>query len=369
MFIGPGDGVLACGCGNTLIEGYEPARFLAIGIQCEQCGAVTETPGLAAGARPPFAVVIAEAAAEPRVSVTTLPPSAYVIGRGEMDRITALLLPRTPDDNVYLMSAPLLDHVAAEFARLQGADLPVFDVVPGDDFAGMREHALGWAVSHVRRRLAAEAWSCRDSAATSAAVVNIAGFLHFVRTWGHHPLFAAMAATAGDRGFSLHGLAAFAAAHCLSLQGNRIGFPEPEGFPGRIEHFYVATGPTETVTVLTDVFDRFEHPYGRARDAAGLRAAVMDVVFALAGRINLKHPGLLLLSPGLALDGFDEALIEAVKAAVQAVGRKNRGLMAVAPMVLRMQAMADRHALRFGYGIFPVENRYYQGDGLVQAGG
>jgi hypothetical protein len=71
----------------------------------------------------------------------------------------------------------------------------------------------------------------------------------------------------------------------------------------------------------------------------------------------------------VALGGFDEALIEAVTAAVQSIGRKNRGLMAVAPIVLRMQGMPDPHAVRFGYGLFPVPNRHYRGEGFTAAPG
>ena len=76
----------------------------------------------------------------------------------------------------------------------------------------------------------------------------------------------------------------------------------------------------------------------------------------------------MLLSPGLALLGFDEALIEAMKDAVQAVGRKNRGLMAVALIALRIQPMPDPHAVRFGYVLFPVGNRHYSGNNLIQVG-
>jgi hypothetical protein len=144
-----------------------------------------------------------------------------------------------------------------------------------------------------------------------------------------------------------------------------VGFPTPTGFPGRIDHVLVGTGPAEMIVVQTEVFDRFEYPYGQPWDAASLRAAVSAVVLAAQGRINLKNPGLLLLSPGVVLGGFDEALIEAVKVAVLSAGRKNRGLMAVAPMVLRMQGMADPHALRFGYGLFPVLNRHYRGETIV----
>jgi hypothetical protein len=367
VFIGSGTGTLACPCGQTLIEGYDPPRFLAIGLQCGRCAAVTATPGLPQGTSPPFAVVVAEPIAEPRTSTTTLPPSAYVIGRVEYDRIATLYAPKTPEDSVYQITPALLDYVAAAFERCFETPLP--DVAPAadDPFAGIREHALGWAVAHLRGRMRAESWACRDSAATSAAATHVAGFLHFLRTWSHHPLFPAMAATAAERGFSLHGLAPFAAAHCLTMQGNRVGFPTPSGFPGRIEHLLVATGPTETVTGHVEVFDRFEYPYGQPWDAAGLRAAVSDIVLASQSRINLKNPGLLLLSPGVALGNFDETLIQAVQAAVQAVGRKNRGLMAVAPMVLRMQGLPDPHALRFGYGLFPVLNRHYRGESIAGA--
>ena len=105
-----------------------------------------------------------------------------------------------------------------------------------------------------------------------------------------------------------------------------------------------------------------KYPFGQAWDEASLRSAVADRIGAMQGRINLRHPGVLVLSPGTALAGFDEALIEAVKASVQALGRKNRGLMAVAPIVLRLQALPDRHAIRFGYGFFPIANRHYRGD-------
>jgi hypothetical protein len=37
--------------------------------------------------------------------------------------------------------------------------------------------------------------------------------------------------------------------------------------------------------------------------------------------------------------------------------------------VLRLQALADPHAVRFGYGFFPIANRHYRGDSLLQFGG
>lgn len=362
VFIGSGAGTLACACGQTLIGGYDPAAFLGVSIRCGHCAAVTTTPGLAPGGNPPSAVVIAEPVAEPRIVTTTLPPHVYVVGRAEYDRIAELFRPQTPKDNLYPISAALLDEAAEAYGHWLGTPLPDGD---GGPFAAMTRHALAGAVAHLRVRLRADVWSSRELAETSAAATNVAAFLHFVRTWSHHPLFPAMAATAGERGFSLHGLAPFAAAHCLTMQGNRIGFPTD--VPGRIDHLYVAAGPADRVIAHPEVFDRFEHPHGRPWDAASLQAAVLEVVERSQGRINLKNPGILLLSPGVALGGYDEALIRACQAAIQSAGRKNCGLMAVAPIVLRMQDTPDPHAIRFGYGLFPVANRHYRGEVIAGA--
>jgi hypothetical protein len=368
ILIGSGPGTLACSCGNPLIQGFDEARFLAIGIQCARCSAVTTTARLPEGKLPPRSAIVAAPSAEPRMTAMTVPPDITVVGQDEMGRLRALFQPASPD-NTYVVSDALLDAVVAAFERHAGGGLPGLGAGVSDDpFAGLREHALGWAVRHLRGRLQSGPWACVENAPTANAVIHVTGFLHFVATWSRHPLFPAMLATAGDRGFSLHGLAPFAAAHCLTMMGNRISFPEPVGYPGRIEGFSVATGPNDTVGVRVEVFDRFEFPFGRAWDPVGLRAAVSDVLAAAQGRINLRNPGVLALSPGTALAGFDEALIEAIKSSVQELGRKNRGLMAVAPIVLRLQALADTHSIRFGYGFFPIANRHYRGDVLPQMG-
>ena len=368
MLAGAGSDVLSCPCGNALIAGFRPAQFLGIGIQCARCGAVTTTAPLLAGKMLPAALITAEPSTEPRTSLMTVPAHVAVVGRSEMGRLEMLFRPVTPPDSTYQISTALLDQTATTYERHLGHPLPEIETDTADVFAGLRSHALAWAVRHLRSRIQDGSWACTESEPTSNAVVHVAGFLHFVATWSRHPLFPVMAATAGDRGFSLHGLALFAAAHSLAMMGNRIGFQEPNGYPGRITGFDLATGATDVVTVQLDVFDRFEFPFGRKWDQASLLAAVPDVVSAARGRINLRNPGLLLLSPGSALAGFDEALIEAVKVAMQALGRKNRGLMAVAPIVLRMQAMPDPHTLRFGYGVFPVPNRHFSGDSPEKMG-
>jgi hypothetical protein len=363
---GSGTDVLSCACGNHLIEGYRTAQFLAIGIQCGRCGAVTATQSLPANELPPSGVIVAEPSQEPRSGSMTVPDGVAVIGRAERDRLAVLLRPATPDSWIYRISAALLDDAEAAFVRHTGEPLPQPDTGPTERFAGLRDHALGWSVRHLRGRLASGAWSCAEDAPTANAVTHVAGFLHFVATWSHHPLFPAMAATAGGKGFSLHGLAPFAAAHALAMMGNRISFPAPAGHPGRVEGFAIGAGGGENVAVHVEVFDRFEFPFGQKWEQASLRTAVSELLAAAQGRINLRHPGVLLLSPGTVLGGFDQALIEAIKSSLQSLGRKNRGLLAAGPIVLRLQTQPDPHVVRFGYGLFPIENRHFMGDTQIQ---
>jgi hypothetical protein len=361
ILAGVGSKTLACQCGNTLITGYGPDRVLGVGLQCSRCGTVTTTAPLPEGAIPPSAAIVAEPSPEPRMVAMTVPAGVAVVGRAEMDRLGALYRPATPANNTYRMSPETLDEAAAAYERHLGVPLPAITAHSGEPFRGLREHALGWAIEQLRAAMRDASWVGIQNDLTAIAALHVAGFLHFVATWSHHPLFPAMAATAADRGCSLHGLAPFAAAHCVNMMGNRIIFPTPQGYPGRIEGFGLLSGPSDVIPVHTDVFDRFEFPFGITWDQASLRAGVSAVIEAAQGRINLRHPGLLLLSPGIALAGYDGALNQAVEAAMLSLGRKNRGLMAVATVMLRQQTTPDPAAVRFGYGFFPVTNRRYQG--------
>ena len=367
VLLGAGGDALRCGCGNLLIEGFDPAQFLGVGIRCGRCGSVTTSPPLAEGRMLPAFVSTAEPSAEPRARAMKVPPRVALVGRAEMERLAPLFRPATPDPT-YRFSPGLLDQAEAAFERHVGGALPAVAADPANPFTGLGDHALAWSVRHLRAGMRDASWAAMADAPTANAVDHVAGFLHFVATWSRHPLFPAMAATVGDRGCSLHGLAPFAAAHALALMGNRVGFDEPAGYPARVDGFNLAVGGTETVGVHLEVFDRFEYPFGPAWDPPALRAAVLEMVAAAQRRINLRNRGVLLLSPGSALPGYDEALIEAVQAAMQALGRKNRGLMAVAPIVLRLQAVADPRSVRFGYGLFPVVNRHYGGDAVLQGG-
>ena len=361
VLAGAGTGTLSCLCGNTLVTGYDPGFIIAVGIQCARCSAVTTTQPLPDRAMLPSAVIMADPSATPRTDAMTVPPGVTVIGRAEIERLRVLFRPVTPPGNIYRFSTERLDEAVAAYEYHAGTTLPVIEAEPGDPFRGLPVHALAWAIGHLRIRMRAESWACTEDQPTAAAALLVAGFLHFVATWAHHPHFPAMVATAAEHGCSLHGLAPYAAAHVLTIMGNLTSFPAPTGYPGRIEGLNLVTGPAETLPVEVDIFDRFEYPFGRRWDHARLRSAVAETIGAVQRRVNLRNPGLFLLSPGIALAGYDEALIQAINHAMLTLGRKNRGLMAVASIVLRLLPTPDPHAIQFGYGLFPVANRHYRG--------
>ncbi|HEY1411957.1 MAG TPA: hypothetical protein VGF36_07440 [Rhodopila sp.] len=187
ILIGAGVGTLTCSCGGVLVNGYDPERFLAIGIQCGRCGTVTTTPGLVDGGLPPRSAIIAGPTAEPRATAMTVPAGVSVVGQAEMARLRALFEPASPDP-IYRISASLLDETAAAFEQHTGA--PLSD-----------GHPLGAALRHMRERMQAGSWACMDDSATAIAVTQLTGFLHFLATWARHPLLPAMVATAGERQF------------------------------------------------------------------------------------------------------------------------------------------------------------------------
>ena len=273
-----------------------------------------------------------------------------------------------PPDGTYRITPALLDEAEAVFRTHMGEPLPSIQASASDPFHGLRVHALGWAVGQLRGRFGAEPRLDMEHAPTAHAALHVVGFLHFAATWSGHGLFPSMAATAGDRGFSLHGLAPFAAAHCLTMMGNQIVFPEPQAARGRIGIFHMNTnaGPA---AVHCQAFERFNYPFGRRWDRASLRAALNDVISEARSRINLRNPGALILSPGAAPSGFDDALHDAIREVMPVQGRGNRGLMTVATVFLRLKARPAPQTVQFAYGCFPAVNRHYRLDPSARTGG
>jgi hypothetical protein len=346
---GSGSGQFSCECGQSLlIAGYEPRNFLGIAIQCAACGRVSETPGLPDGAQPPSNVTLVERGAEnPPRTVTN---DAVLISREEMERLVAFYQPRATGADPHVISDALLDEVEVQQHNWTNDPL---DPSP----RGYKSNPLAWAVVHFRERLRDTEWTSFADSSDSTAAAVIAAFRDLVASWGHHPLFGAMIATAAAQGYSLHAMAMFGAAKSLTSAGNQIAFVPTAGPNPRIASFQLLLGPQEQMSVVVNRFDRFEWPDGVEATPQAIRSAAIEAMASVQGSINRLHPGMLVLSPGAVEGKADQLFIDNIFAAIGSHGKRHRGLAAMAVIAPKVLPTGRHREVRFGYSFYPIPNR------------
>ena len=372
--IGEGTEDLVCSCGQAiLVKGYIPRNLLAIDLHCGACGQVTTTPGLADTENPPAAAYIPERREIPLGRPAEVGRLAALISQEEMDRLSALYLPRDPGSNPIQISLAMLDEIAADYDRItNGAMARHLDAIaragisPG---AGMREYGLAWAIHFLRTRVSDPGWSCGQDDASGVATTIAAAFRFFQLCWSHHPRFAAMeAALAGER-FSPNAMARFGVAKGLSDAGNRVGFVVPEPGAARpLIGFYVAIGPDQRQDVTVEAFDRFSWPDGRQAEPVPMFNAVIERMDASRGRINPRHPGMLILSISAVWSDFDQLIANIMQAALHKHGRRYRGLTALGVILPKFRPADRPDSVHFGYNFYPFANRHHGTGGIMRAG-
>ncbi|HBK09236.1 MAG TPA: hypothetical protein DDZ81_25820 [Acetobacteraceae bacterium] len=297
---------------------------------------------------PSLARSLAESEGQARSTGVALPAYLVAAGHHEIERIAASYRPVAPSSDPYRVSESLLDRAIGLSAGYMGA---AATSVENAEVSGQT-----WlsAMEHLRTRMRDPAWHCLESEATTASVTRLASLLHFHATWSMHPLFPAMMASAAEAGFSLDGFAPFAAAHCLSMLGNGTYFQPPTGPAARIGCFDIATGPENVATVHITCLD---FPPERRKNP---RDMVADRIEAACGRINARHPGLVVLSAGAAPAELDTVVADALRNALNNQARKNQGLMAVALLALRLQPTRDPREVHLRYGFLPIQNQHFR---------
>ncbi len=371
VFIGQGNGALTCRCGQSeLVRGYDPRAFLAVDFQCAACGAITTTPGLSALATPPTSIIPLERIGETSAHGTPIQAGAVLAGREEIDRLTMLYQPRQQPTPEMTVSAAFLDAMEADYDRLTGGLLAehtaALNAADGGVAPGLKTHALLWALRTLRTDLGQPGWSCAGTDAYAVATAHIGAFRYFTDCWSHHPLFPMMAKAAADTGFSLHGLAPYAAAKALADSGNRVGFSVPQDGSERVRDFHIAIGPNERMACVIDVFDRFEWPNTPLPSAATVHAAVRERLEASKARVNLKHPGMLILSPGPFDTSLDQPTVDAIIDLMRTQGRRYRGLSGMGIILAKVKASWQPDTVAFGYTFYPWPNPRYTGAGVTQ---
>lgn len=358
VLFGSGPETLDCACGaSVLVRGYRPGTLLAIGIQCFRCGDVTTTRGLPDGAVLPQALRAIPPAATALPGSIALPDGLALAAEAEIARVDALTRPAEPPRETLTIGPETIAESLAAYDRLTDRLDEHRDAVlrRSNPAAWLPQYPLAWALTCLQDRSGQSGWSWFASHADSAAVAHLGAFRHFLACWSRHPLFPAMAAGAAAEGFSLHALAVFAAAKCLADSGNRVAFAMPPA-NGRMRGFSLGPADAEGVAATVQRIVQFEWPHGRSSEPAAIRTAVVDALVAAQGQVNLRRPGIVLLSPGAAPANFDQPVVDAMNAVLRAQGRRHRGVTAAAAILPKLLGTPRPDQVGFGWSFYPIAN-------------
>lgn len=292
--------------------------------------------------------LLAESEGEARAAGVAIPAYLATAGHHEIRRITASYQPVEPPGTPYKVSESLIDRGVGLYAGFGRAGYL--------GAAGEGGDGRTWlpAMEYLRSRMQDPAWHCLENEATASAITRLTSLLHFHATWAAHPLFPAMVASVAEADFSLDGFAPFAAAHCLSMLGSRIYFQPPSRPGDGIRRFEVASSPDNVATVHVTNLDLAAVRRKSPRDTVGERVA------AACARIDARHPGLVVLSAGSAPGELDALVADGLRDALINQARKNRGLMAVAFLALRLLPTSEPREVLLRYGFLPIPNQQFR---------
>ena len=358
VLFGTGPGTLDCTCGaSVLVRGYRPGTLLAISIQCFRCGSVTTTRGLPDGAVLPVGLRAVPRVATALPEPLSLPDGLVLACEAEIARVDALARPADPPFEQLVITPDTVVEALAAYDRLTGQLDAHREAVRrrGNPDAWMPQHPLAWALTWLQARSGQPNWSWFATHAHAVAGSHLGSFRHFIACWSRHPQFPAMTASAAAEGFSLHALAVFAAAKCLVDSGNRVAFAWPRN-EVRLHGFSLGPPGAAGLTTTVQRMGQFEWPNGRGSEPAAIRAAVQEALSAAQGQVNVRRPGIVVVSPGAAPANFDQPVVDAINAALRAQGRRHRGVTGVAAVLPKVFRTQRPNAAGFGWSFYPIAN-------------
>ena len=365
MFSGAGRGNLVCRCGHVLIKGYLPANFLSIRIKCFACGEVTETPGLPEGDILPRRAAGLEPNQTPGLQTSAVAAGAVLACQQEILRRYALTQPREFPDEALHLTRDFVETAARQFDRLTGGRMTEqLAASPPAMGADTGDYPFAWSVARLREQVDKPDWSWLRQNDDAIAALHVAAVHHLMHCWGQHPLLPQLAAGLTERGAFLRVMSGFATAKLLHDSGNRVGFLLRSPEVGL--HFTTPDGEPLSLAILEP--DALQWRARERRSPQSLYAAVVDAMAAAKGRVNRARPGMVVLSASLWEPDFDQMLVDAIHAAFQTNGRRNRGLAAVAVVMPKVLPAKYPHQLGFGYAFYPIANPHFGGENPIKIG-
>jgi hypothetical protein len=366
LFRGTGEGELLCSCGKSvLVEGYLPANFLAIRLQCFRCGAVTTTPGLAQGEILPRWATPVEATAMPKLTASPVARGELLVAREAIERQYAATRPESPPDESVLLSRSLLEAAAANYDRLTGGLLGQHtEASPLGEGEDHGPFPFAWATLRLRERIDQPGWAWLYQNDDAMAAMYVVAMHHLMRCWARHPLLARLAAPLAQRNGFIRAVTTLAMAKLLFDAGNRVGFTFRAGDVD--VHFSTPAGEPLSLALLAPKPLQWRHK--DARSTATLTHAVIDALRAAQARVNTGNPGIVVLATSILQPDFDQMAVDAIHAAFHVTGRRHRGVAAVAIIMPKVLPAGPPDRVGFGYAFYPILNPRFAGKNPVRFG-
>jgi hypothetical protein len=349
----------------VLIEGYLPGNFMAIRIQCFRCGAVTSTPGLPADEILPRSAVTVGATATPMVTTSVVARGDVLTCRDATARDYALTRPRNPPDEPLPLSRVMLETAAADYDRLTGGRLAEHAAAsPPAEGPEQGDYPFAWSVLRLRERIGQPGWSWLYQNDDAMAAMYVTALHHLMQCWGQHPLLAHLAAPLAERDRFVHTVAGLGTAKLLFDAGNRVGF----SLAGGEVDLHFSTAAEEPLSLALLAPDALQWRQRERRSPDTLRDAVIDAVVSAQGRVNRSKPGMVVLATTILQPDFDQMVVDAIHAAFQTVGRRHRGVAAVAVVMPKVLPAGHPDWIGFGYAFYPIRNPRFFGENPIRLG-
>jgi hypothetical protein len=362
-FIGSGAGNLVCACGNSvLIQNYQPAEFIDIRIRCARCGAVTSTPGLGVGEILPRTAMPVAPARMPVVTPSQVPRGAVLVCQEALERGYAKTRPHAVPDEPILLTRSMVEAAASDYDRLSGGrlaeHLAASPPAMGDDHG---DYPFAWGLLRLSEQVGRPGWSWLQHNDDAMAAMYITAMHHLIRCWGDHPLLDRLAGPLFERDRFVRNAAGFALAKLLFDAGNRVTF----SLTGSVDlHVTTADGTPLSVALLAPQRLQWRERERRSLDA--FRHTIIDAMGTAQPQVNRGTPGILALSVSILQPDFDQMVVDAIHAAFQSVGRRHRGIAAIAIVMPKVLPAGLPDRLGFGYAFYPIVNPNFAGQNPVR---
>jgi hypothetical protein len=259
----------------------------------------------------------------------------------------------------------MLEAAAADYDRLTGGGLAGHAAAsPPADGSEHGPYPFAWSVLRLRERIDRPGWTWFQQDDDTMATMYVSAMHHLMLCWGRHPLLARLGAPLAGRDRYIRTMAGPAMAKLLFDGGNRVGF----ALSGGDVDLHFTTPIDEPLSLALVAPDALQWRQKDRRSPDVLRGAVIDAVVSAQGRVNRSKPGIVVLAVSILQPDFDQMVVDAIHAAFQTVGRRHRGVAAVAVLMPKVLPVGQPDRLGFGYAFYPIRNPRFAGENPIRLG-